>query len=343
MHQAIGASKISPFIKLLSELRFRQRVVSLSIGIGTLGVLAFFISHLDLITVTRVLRSAELIWIGVAVALGIMAQVVKGYRWRLFLSGVGVSASWWDATYISVLGVLTGSIYPGLGEIVRLLLLRQRAISTLSALTIIMGERIVDGVFLGIVLIGTLSYYPFLGVGDLSTRVLMLAIVGVLVLVLVIGIALMAWLVRFPENYSAPNLVMFTIVRVHHWLQRVAENVRFLGRRPVLCVTIIGYTFCIHSFSFATGLVSVWAFGFDVPILPVIVLVTAISIGLSIIVTPAGLGVYQFAGIMTLGSFTGNREAAIAIATGLQSVNYGALVLVILLFAVLVQLTRHEM
>ena len=82
-----------------------------------------------------------------------------GFRGGHISSGVVLMGPATRLTDPSTLGIFMSAIYPGLGEATRLMLHKRHAFPTLSATMIVIGERLVDTIALGLTLacLGTVS------------------------------------------------------------------------------------------------------------------------------------------------------------------------------------------
>ena len=98
---------------------------------------------------------------------------------------------------------------------------------------------------------------------------------------------------------------------------------RAVIRQPTLALTIAATTLLAHALAITVGWVSLSAFGASASALTVLTLVVLINLGLGLLPSPAGLGLYQAAGLAVLASAATSPELAVAAATGLQAVDYG--------------------
>lgn len=312
------------------EPNFRLRPVHLRaiVGLVVLIVSAGLLSRLDLVAVTVAIGQAHAGVAGLALLLNLLYLAVRGARWWLLLQSVDGEISIFQATRISSLGVLMSSLYPGLGETARIMLLQRSKVTFANAAVVTVEERLVDTAGIGLFFALGLALAPPLvsgsGVPSLGT-VVQGAGAGLALAVSLTGIVLFS---------------LLTSVRTKHWrwmtpvrrlvvafIRCLQASIMTLMRVPRLALSILVTTILSHLLAILVGWITALAFGLSAPLAIITLMVVALNLGLSLVPSPLGIGVYQATGLAMLGSYCPSPEYAIAVVTTLQAINYGAAVL----------------
>jgi uncharacterized membrane protein YbhN (UPF0104 family) len=109
----------------------------------------------------------------------------------------------------------------------------------------------------------------------------------------------------------------------------------------MLCINIVAASFAVHGVAVAAASMAMLAAGMEAPPTAALLLVTLVNLGLGLIPSPGGLGVFQAAGVIALGSFADSLEQAVVSATVLQATSYVALLLAALPSALFEFRKRH--
>lgn len=321
---------------LTLRLRYSALPLMRLLALVLVTIVGFIImSRLDPQTLLDALHSARLELIGVALLANAMYLATKGLRWWLLLGSFPGHISIMSAMRISTLGILLSSIYPGLGETSRVLLLRRRrTLSVASATMVVLEERLIDTCTLvALLLISLLSStspllgqagyraesWPFLASASLLIAVSLAAVIAVLI----------------SRRWSPAGRTASLVQRPLEFGRAMVSTGQQLLRQPALLAGVIAATVLSQLLGLITGWAGLLAFGVDASLLTVVLFITAINLGLGLIPTPAGLGLYQAAGLAILTAGGTRPELAIMAATGLQTVNYGITLLGGLICAIL--------
>ena len=312
------------------QVRSRPAALRLAVGILAGASCLVLIGRLDLSALFGVLRSVSLSYAVAALALNLAYFIVRGLRWWLLIQSVHTKITLFGATGISSLGVFMSSLYPGLGEATRLILLRRYCTPTAGAAAVVLAERLIDTATLGVLLIVGLHFSPALPSANLA------GYARPLILLVVLGLALVSFLrmrSRGRERGRGRGIlghISATANRVAGFLWGMGGSMVGLLRRPKLCLGIAAAILSTHLIAVGTAWLTMSAFQLSVPPMTVLALVVLVNFGLGLFPSPLGLGLYQFAGLMVLGGVTANSEIAVGAATGLQLVNYAAAILAVL-------------
>ncbi|HOT90032.1 MAG TPA: lysylphosphatidylglycerol synthase transmembrane domain-containing protein [Anaerolineae bacterium] len=106
----------------------RQRWLNLARIALSLGTLALLLHQVGGDEVARVLRCADLRWLGLAALLFLVGIVIRVFRWRALLHGLGVRPPFWLLCKLYLVGNFFNTILPSGfgGDVVRVLELAQQ-------------------------------------------------------------------------------------------------------------------------------------------------------------------------------------------------------------------------
>ncbi|MFM2153921.1 MAG: hypothetical protein RL199_2356 [Pseudomonadota bacterium] len=135
-----------------------KRLAQLVFSLGLSGVFVWLsLRGADLAAVATQLAGADLLWVGFSLATLAAIHVVRSERWRLLVRPVA-RLTFPEASRLAAVGFMALNILPlRLGEFARPLLLAHHArMSRAAALAGVVVERVVDGLSMGLVLVGLL-------------------------------------------------------------------------------------------------------------------------------------------------------------------------------------------
>jgi hypothetical protein len=295
------------------------------------GCLAWVFRGVSFDDLLRQMRSLNPWWILAALALDVISTISHGFRWQLLL---------WASSHVSVLRT-TQAIYAGLfasqilplraGEFVRGYLVSRFAhLPFASVLPSMITERVFDGSVL-VLGLGACAFFV-----DLPQRIENAGlIVGSMILVVICGLALLAFINRRypPRNATDADGKRKWYDRAMAFVSRFARELRVVWTSPqflpALAVTLLLLSLQVLSFWLlmrAYGLhVSVW-----VPAVTLIV----IRLGTAIPSAPANIGPYQFFCVLSLTLFGIEKTTAtgfaivVSIALAIPLVTLGPLAFV---------------
>ena len=291
-----------------------------------IGSLVLLVSRLNSAALLNAMISADRRYLVAAVVLNLVYFGVRGVRWWVILHGMGCRLALSPAVGISCLGVFTSSIYPGLGEATRVMLLRRQAVLLATAASAVVLERIADTLIFALVFLDDLAWHwhpPSSGVRlGAWAEVMAVSVVGGTVIIrsvllsrsgrrIVAGLLFTARMERIAQ-------------RARSFVDEVREALSGLAHDPWRCLHVAALTVAVQLLSVGTAWLVCLAFDVDPPFIVVVTLIVAINLGLGLVPSPLGIGLYQLAGLAILGGYAGGPATAIAIATALQGVNYAA-------------------
>jgi uncharacterized protein (TIRG00374 family) len=300
------------------------------VGLGCL----FLVSRLDLQAVVDAFSQARLELLALALALNLLYIIGRGLRWRLLIRSVDHPLPLTQALRTSSIGIVMSSVYPGFGEAARLVLLRRLALPLPRAAAVVVEERLIDTLALGLLLVGGVLLAPLPSLR--ATLTFPGAMVGLGVCAL-IGVAVLIVAALTSERLGPAIVARAPLLAPPRRLtgdiiHGFRASAGALCRSPGLALGVAALTIAAHGLAIAVGYATVAAFGLAVSPAVVALMVVALTLGIGLLPSPLGIGLYQAAGLALLGAATGNPEGGVAAATALQAINYGAAILAALAF-----------
>jgi glycosyltransferase 2 family protein len=159
-------------------------------------------------------------WIAAALALYVVATLVRSERWYQILHHTGVNAKRADCYALSTVGYMGNNVLPArAGEALRVVLLAPRCnASKRTLISSIVGERVLD--VIALLTIFVLTVYALLSTSEVLPTDRPLLVTGIGVLLLVAG-AVAIWVLRRHHFFE----------RVRDWLRPLADSPRALVSR----------------------------------------------------------------------------------------------------------------
>jgi glycosyltransferase 2 family protein len=159
-------------------------------------------------------------WIAAALALYVVATLVRAERWHQILEHTGVNAKRADCYALTTVGYMGNNVLPArAGEALRVVLLSPRCnASKRTLISSIVGERVLDVIVLLTIFVVTV--YALLSTSEVLPTDRPLLVTGIGVLLLVAG-AVAIWVLRRHHFFE----------RVRDWLRPLADSPRALVSR----------------------------------------------------------------------------------------------------------------
>ncbi len=277
--------------------RIVQYVLFLLLGAG---LLYWALKDIDFRQVERYVRTADYRWILAALFVTWISHVLRGWRWKLLLEGIGYRPSVAMAYHSLILGYLMNMVFPRAGEVTRCVALNRLSPIPLSTvLGSVLAERGLDLLFLvGLVGLNLLLEFDLLAglAGSLHLSAPSVT-TGLMVLGgMVLGGALL-W-------------GLFRTFRHAAWMQVLGEKIRQFGKglmtlrhvkRPGLFWL---QSVAIWALYWLMTYLPLKAFPFSAHLSPVagLTVFTISSIGF-IMPVQAGIGTYHWAAATALGLY----------------------------------------
>ena len=249
----------------------------------------------------RDLAAMDLSWLAAAVLLDVLSYVCQGVRWKLLLRPVG-SVTALRTTQAIYAGLFVNEVLPmKVGEIVRAFLIsRWISVKLSSVVPSILLERLYDGIWLAVGIVGTILFVPLprrlVEVGDGFSVVIFLALVVVTVLALG-G--------RRASSNDPTEKTSFTT-----WVRRIAFELQVAGKtRGALVAFVLSLVLLLFQ-----GL-SFWfvirAYGLHLTLPMGLAVFIIVHLGTLMPGAPANIGSYQFFTVLGL-TFFGVEKATAA-------------------------------
>lgn len=277
--------------------------------VGALMVSAFAfwltVHRFPLADIFKVLKSADFSQFGPYIVLFVLIQLIRSWRWRLFLEPAA-ELEFSRVNAANAVGLLAVTILPmRIGEIVRpMLIATPPNLTTMRALPSIVMERMADGVFTAILL-----FIALLGLQDHSKGQAALRATGIAALlicaVLMGGLLLLngkrAWIASLAGR-MAGHLNSAWGAPAEQWTDSWVEAIR-LPRSPARRMTLILLTAVYWSFASWSLQVLGWTVGLNIT-LPMACAVTGtITLGAVVPAGPGMAGTLQVGAILALSLF----------------------------------------
>ena len=159
-------------------------------------------------------------WIAAALALYVVATLVRAERWHQILDHTGVNAKRADCYALSTVGYMGNNVLPArAGEALRVVLLAPRCnASKRTLISSIVGERVLD--VIALLTIFVVTVYALLSTSEVLPTDRPLLVTGIGVLLLAAG-AVAIWVLRRHHFFE----------RVRDWLRPLADSPRALVSR----------------------------------------------------------------------------------------------------------------
>lgn len=288
-------------------------------------VLAAGLLYLTLRKVTwgdlvNALRQGNVALLAVSVGILSVSCFVRALRWRVLLSVEAPTASPLTVFWALMTGYLGNSYLPArAGEVVRSVLVGQElGISKSFSLATALTERIMDAVILvgvGALALSSLASLP----PEFTTALKALGVVAAVGAVAVLVAPRVSGLVQAViTRLPGP-------VRLREKLWGIVEQF-LLGAGALQSgsrlVQFLLYSIVIWSLDSFNGLVVARAFGLDLNVVQVFVLLSALGLASALPSTPGYIGVYQFVAVNVLAPFGVSEAPALAYILAFQGVQY---------------------
>lgn len=254
-------------------------VVPTVIAVGILAYMLWRVWDDLVMTIDKV----HPLYLGVAIAVCLVAWFLRGWRYREILGGMGIRVRYTFSTACIFLSQTANLIVPArLGDLVRLFILKHEHLATYSqGFSSIVVERIFDVVT--VALLGFLALPFVLHVPDWFLPLLAVPIVG--------GIAFAIFLWFFGDRHSE-NRILAIFYDILAEIREASLNLR--------AVVVLGASsVVIWLVDIAVCAVVALMFGEWVPVSVFVLAVVIGNLVKAVPITPGGVGTYEFALALT--------------------------------------------
>lgn len=263
-----------------------------------IGLLAFFLSKVDLAEIGRRIASASPTWLLISLGLGLSTFVLRALRWTWMLRPVA-RVPFSSAFFATAVGFAANTVLPArAGEIVRpALLARQRALPFSPLLASILFERILDAACVLFFLLLALAEGPPPGGSRAFALLARASVIPAVLLAGVITLALFAVFKRSAAELFLSKVTARLPARIAPRAQAFAAT--FLDgfqslREPRLSALVIAGSLAMWMVINVQIYAVLRAFGLSYPLSASYVTTAAAVLGLAL-PTPGGIGGYHAA------------------------------------------------
>lgn len=280
----------------ISSVKF---LVFLALGALLVWLAVKDLTEADKVQIYRSISEANYIWVGLSVAVGILAHWSRAVRWKMLLEPLGLNPKLRNTFYAVMIGYVGNLALPRLGEVLRCgILKRYEKIPFTQSFGTVIAERIIDLiVMLLLFMISAWIEYKRLHdyinekiISPLKLKINSLAENNILLLLLLsAGIAMLVVIFVFRKKIFQNPLAQ----KLRAFLMNFLEGMRSVAKvkSPLL--------FIFHSlFIWAMYLMSVYLCVFAFNETQTMTLGDSLVLmcfgGLGVIATPGGIGAYQW-------------------------------------------------
>jgi glycosyltransferase 2 family protein len=310
------------------QLISRLLVLLVGTGIG-IALLVFLLRSVNLDQLGNAFHHIDYAYLGLAVVPFLVNLLLKIPRWALLY---GDDAPGWDTLFGAMnVGYAVNNLLPArLGEIVRAYWVRDRSsVGMVQSLSTVALERVCDGLALLLMLVLAAPTVAF------PAKLLGPAIViGIVFVAILIGMAFFAYSASREEH---PLSRLLQRLETGRWsvIGRMARDVMvglqaLRSRRAV--VLIILYTVIIWGSNAVFVWLMVRAFHIDIPLTGGVLLVAILNLGLTVPVSPGGIGVFDSLMVLILALYHVPRTPALAAALGLHVLSFAPVTIIGLIY-----------
>jgi glycosyltransferase 2 family protein len=221
-------------------------------------------------------------WIAAALALYVVATLVRAERWHQILDHTGVNAKRADCYALTTVGYMGNNVLPArAGEALRVVLLSPRCnASKRTLISSIVGERVLD--VIALLTIFVVTVYGLLSTSEVLPTDRPLLVTGIGVLLLVAG-AVAIWVLRRHHFFE----------RVRDWLRPLADSPRALVSRWGL--VLLAGTFLLWTIEASVYWTVARAVDMDISIGGALYLVALTNFVAALPAAPGSLGTFDAA------------------------------------------------
>jgi uncharacterized protein (TIRG00374 family) len=251
----------------------------------------------------------DLFWLGPAIAISLLLQVFRAWRWKLELlplENIGIGKLW---VVISVAYMMINLLPARLGEVVRPWLLSRRSSVTFSNVVgNLVLEKTLDSVcivfFLLVGLTTTADLPDWVRRGALVPAAIAATLALLVTLLYLKGEPFVdRWVVHYlPERFGAG---------LKRFLRAFLDGMLILPNGRLLA-TVFALSLAYWSLPILSSWVVILGFGFDVPFNAALMVFIFIGFGTALPNPPGMIGIFQYACVLALGLFGVSQANAVA-------------------------------
>ncbi len=265
----------------------------------------------------------EVGWLGPAIAVSLLLQVMRAWRWQLELrplERIGLGRLW----LVTSIAYMAINLLPvRLGEFVRPWLLSRRSTVTFSN---VVGNLLIEKTMDSLVIV----FYILVGLlvtTNLPPWVRRGAMVPAIATVILVVLVVLLW--RQGEAFFDRRVVRYLPTRFGTGLLRVLrsliDGMKILPD-PRLVVAVFAVSLGLWFLPILSSYIMIRAFQFDVPFSAALIVFIFIGFGTALPQAPGMIGTYQYACVLALGLFGVPQAEALAYGLVLNAIQLSTLV-----------------
>ena len=268
------------------------------------GILLFWLAYrgVNVETIKKALREANLWWIGLSLVLGIISHISRTLRWQILLEPLGQKTSFKNTFFAVMVMYLANMALPRLGEISRCTIVsRYEKVPFSKALGTVVLERMVDMVVLILMFLVVIfsqfdkitnflldnvnqKFNQSVGTGHIIVLIVVLAILGLIAL----------WVIFVKFKYTA--LVQKLITFAKDFIEGM-KTIAHMKKKA----WFIFHSFFIFILYYLMIYVCFFAFDFTANLGPMVGLTVFVMASLGMVApAPGGIGAWHFMAFETL-------------------------------------------
>lgn len=299
----------------------RAKILSWLGVLLSLGLLAYLLSRFDLGEVLSALRLAEAHWLLLAALLYVALFPLRGLRWAILYRDVK-PISTLLATEVFLVGFMANNLMPArLGDVARAFVLGKRErISVTTTFSNILLERVFDGLtVVGFLFFVLLVAPPEAGWVSAVGALMGLVFFGALAAATSVAFfeAQTLRLVRFATGPLPPALG----AKLLSLVTKLAHGFRPL-KSPGAVLGVLGLSLVIWAVEVLVYWVAQHAFGLEVPLLGLALVMAILTLGITAPSAPGFVGVYEALVISAVGLYGVKEPLAPAYAIAMHLIHY---------------------
>lgn len=262
----------------------------------------------------EVLASFRWAYVGPLLVVTFLLLLVSCLKWQAFLRERGATVSLWRLLGLYTVGNFFSNFLPSQfgGDVVRGYVLGRQIESQSRSMASVFLERFTGLIALVIVCLVTLAFRPSLLADPLVAASVGLMVAGCVGLLVLLAFPGPGRRVTAPLGRTEPGR------RVLDKLAGLREEIVFFARRPRTLAGAMVYSVVFHGLAGVNTYLAARAIGLEAPFLVVVALTPLILLVASVPLTPNGLGIWEWAYAVFLGSAGGLPEQGLAVALVLR-------------------------
>lgn len=287
--------------------RTKRILIGTAIGVGFLAIAVWSLARRG-VTIGDVMErfsDTHLGWIAVYFGIQLVLQTLRVVRWSTLVRGQG-AVPWKRTVAVGLVGQMAIILFPmRIGEAARpILISREDEIDFGQGTATVVVERVVDGILVGLMFIGTLAALTTIAVPSefrAGAWAFTLIFGGVAVFILVAGLLRnwVGWLINQTVGKILPGFCGWLLNTVDSFFAAL----KTMARQPGRVFAFLGMTLVLWGITGLSLLPIFWAFDLDLPVVASFAVLCTMTVGIAVPAGPGGAGPLNFAVILAFRAF----------------------------------------